>query len=93
MKKKKYCIVKRKGHEEEFDDRKVYNTCYAACLSAHTPYKEAEQICKRVSKDMKKWVRSRKVVTSDQIFKKTVLLLQKLDENAAFMYATHRDIS
>ena len=47
----KYCIVKRRGHVEEFDERKVYGSCYAACLSSHVPHIEAEKVCEKVSKE------------------------------------------
>ncbi len=89
----KYCIVKRKGHTEEFDERKVYASCYAACLSSHVPHMEAEKICEKVAKEVKAWVRKKISVTSDKIFKKTTAAMKKHNEDAAFMYETHRDIS
>ena len=89
----KYCIVKRKGHSEEFDERKVYASCYAACLSSHVPHMDAEKICEKVSKEIKAWARKKKVVSSNDIFKKVAAAIKRHNENAAFMYETHRDIS
>jgi len=85
-------LVKRAGHVHVFDERKVYASCYAACLSAHVPHKEAEKICGRVCKDIKKWIKNKKLVTSGQIFKETGKSMKKYDKNASFMYLTHRDI-
>jgi transcriptional regulator NrdR family protein len=88
----KYCIVKRKGHAEEFDERKVYASCYAACLSSHIHHLKAEKICEKVSKEVKAWATKRKFATSDLIFEKVISAMKKQDNDAAFMYETHRDI-
>ena len=89
----KYCIVKRKGHSEEFDERKVYASCYAACLSSHVLHTDAEKICGKVAKEIKSWARKKKTVTSDDIFRQVTATMKKHNEDAAFMYETHRDIS
>ena len=78
---------------EEFDERKVYASCYAACLSSHTGHVKAEKICERVSKEIKAWARKKREVGSSEIFKKVVAAMKKHNEDAAFMYETHRDIS
>ena len=90
---KKGCIIKRRGHEEEFDERKLYASCYAACLSATIKPIKAEKICEKISKEIKKDIKGKKCVTSDYIFNKVAELLEKNDKDAAFMYKTHRDIS
>lgn len=86
------CIVKRRGHVEEFDERKVYATCYRACKNADIHDDKAEKICEKVSAHMKKWVGTKKCITSDAIFSQLVKALRTHDKNAAFMYETHRDI-
>ena len=89
----KYCIVKRRGHAEEFDEKKVYASCYAACLNTQIKHVEAEKICEKVSKEIKTWARKRKYADSSEIFKKVIAALKKHNKDAAFMYETHRDIS
>ena len=89
----KNCTVKRKGHIEEFDERKVYSSCYAACLTAGVPHMDAEKICDKVAVEIKKWIKGKNLITSDQIFKKTVQEIKKHHEKAAYMYETHRDLS
>lgn len=89
----KYCIVKRRGHTEEFDERKVYASCYAACLNTQILHEEAEKICEKVAKEVKAWARKKKAVSSDEIFRKTISAIKKHHEDVAFMYETHRDIS
>ena len=93
MKKTIKCIVKvRNGQEQEFDERKVYASCYAACPSTRLYPQEAKKICKKVLKQIKSWVKNKKMITSNQIFKKVILIMEKYDKDASFMYETHRDI-
>ena len=86
-------IVKRRGHTEIYDERKVYGSCYFACRNAHLSEKEAEEICKKVAASITKWAKAKKVVSSNDIFKLLVTELKKHNEDAAFLYETHRDIS
>ena len=86
-------IVKRKGHEEHFDERKVYASCYAACLGTRIKHNEAEKICEKVCKDMNMWVAKKAEINSTQIFQQMVKSIKKYNEQAAFLYETHRDLA
>lgn len=86
-------IVKRRGHTEIYDERKVYGSCYFACRSTHMSEKEAEEICGKVSTAVTKCVNKQKVVSSNDIFRILIEELKKHNNDAAFMYDTHRDIS
>ena len=86
-------IVKRKGHKQKFDERKLYASVYAACLSAHVDKEEAEATANLVGREIKKWMEGKKEVTSNEIFNQTGEELSHLNKDAAFMYTTHRDIS
>ena len=86
-------IIKRRGHLEKFDERKVYASAYASCLSASVNVIEAEGISEKVTFRVKKWLRTKKRISSDEIFKQIVNALKKLNNDAAFMYETHRDIN
>ena len=81
----KYCIVKRRGHTEEFDERKVYASCYAACLSSHVEHMEAEKISEKVTKEIKTWARKKKRVDSSEIFKKVIVVFKKHNEDAGIV--------
>ena len=89
----KYCIVKRKGHMEEFDEKKVYGSTYAACLNTQLKHTESEKIAEKVSREVKAWARKRKYADSSEIFKKVIATMKRHNKDAAFMYETHRDIS
>ena len=86
-------IVKRKGHTELYDERKVYGSCFFACRNAHLSEKEAEEICGKVSVSAAKWLGKKKIVSSSEIFIFLIDELKKYNEDAAFLYETHRDIS
>ena len=89
------CLVKRAGHTEHYDERKVYASCYAACLSTQIHPREAERISNAVSREVTKWATSQKglCISADAIFEQTARILRKHHEDVAFMYATHRDVS
>ena len=87
-------IVKRKGHKEKFDERKIYGSCYEAAYSCcGYNKKHTEKVCEKVTSSVKQWIKKKDIVTSDQIFKQVVKELKKLSKEAAFMYETHRDLS
>ena len=86
-------IVKRKGHTEIYDERKIYGSCFFACRNAHLSEKEAEEISSKVSAAVTKLVSSKKLVSSEAIFKILTEELKKYNDDAAFLYETHRDIS
>ncbi len=91
--KKLFMIVKRKGHKEVYDEKKVYGSCYFACRNAHLNEKESESISENVSKSITKWISKQKIVSSDDIFRALIEELKKYNEDASFLYETHRDIS
>jgi len=86
-------IVKRKGHEEHFDERKVYASTFAACLNVHMKKEAAEKCADKVTGEIKKWMKKKSEVSSYKIFKEVINILKKYDKDAAFMYETHRDIN
>lgn len=86
-------IVKRKGHLEEYDEKKVYGSCYAACSAAGLTKKECEVISETVMKGVSKHVTKKKSINSNEIFRLTTKLLKKHNKEIAFLYETHRDIS
>ncbi len=86
-------LIKRAGHREKFDERKIYASCYAACINCHYEKKKAEKMCEVLAKRIKGWAAKKSSITSSDIFKEVVAILKKLDKDVAFMYETHRDVS
>ena len=86
-------IVKRRGHKEPYDGKKVYASVYAACLNTHMRKEEAEKVAEKVLSEINSWLTGKNEIASDEIFKKITETLKKHSSDTAFMYETHRDIS
>ncbi len=79
-------IVKRAGHSEEFDQRKLYASVYAACVAVKVPIGEAEIVAEKVTNDVIKQMGDKYEVTSGDIFRKASLFLQGYNPDAAYIY-------
>lgn len=86
-------IVKRKGHTEEFDERKVYASVYAALLSLRMSDEEAETISHMVTEDVKDAIKTKKEVTSHLLHTEATKSLKKYHPDASYLYSTHKDLS
>lgn len=86
-------IVKRHGHKEKYDSRKVYASVYAALLALRTHEGEAEVVADKVTREVNAWVTGKKEVTSHEIFVKTEAVLKSINPDAAFIYTTHLDVN
>ncbi|MDP3993607.1 MAG: ATP cone domain-containing protein [bacterium] len=86
-------IVKRKGHTEPFDSRKIYGSAYSSCRNVHLSEIQSEKIAEAVELRMKKWIEKQEQVSSEDIFQEVIKILKELEPDAAFMYETHRDIA
>ncbi|MBI2651889.1 hypothetical protein HYX00_00355 [Candidatus Woesearchaeota archaeon] len=82
-------IVKRKGHKETFDERKVYGSVYAACASAHCDEVKCEKIAEEVTEKIKRFIKNKKETKSTEIRKKIESELKKKDKELAFFYEQH----
>ncbi|HLG23395.1 MAG TPA: ATP cone domain-containing protein [Candidatus Nanoarchaeia archaeon] len=85
-------LIKRKGHAQLYDERKVYSSCYFACRNAHLEKEESEAICDKVTREITKKVLEARVLSSEDIFRMLVNELKKHNEDASFLYETHRDL-
>lgn len=83
-------IVKRRGHVEAFDERKIYASVYEACHAAQLSTKQAEKMAASVTASIKKWIDKKERVNSHELHQEVIHTLKKHHEDVAFMYATHR---
>lgn len=87
-------IVKRSpGHSEPYDERKLYASIYASCLSVRIPTGEAELTADKICQDIAPWLRQKPEITSADIRRKAAEHLQVYNPNAAYLYKHHRIIS
>lgn len=86
-------VVKRKGHKEIYDSHKVHTSCIRACRDANIHGALAEKICREATDRLTRWIADKNTVDSRDIFNELSRALRELNQKAAFMYETHRDIS
>lgn len=85
-------IVKRKGHSEDYDVRKLYASIYTACLAVQTDEKDAEDTADKVVKHVSKWLENKHEVTSRDIHRMAAQYLVNLNADAGFIYAKHEEM-
>lgn len=85
-------VVKRKGHKEDFDDRKVYASVYAAALNSHYDEVSAENVAALIADHMEDWLHDRAEVKSSEIRKEIINTLNDIDEDVALMYDSILDV-
>ena len=82
-------IVKRKGHKERFDEKKVYGSVYAACASMHYSERKCEKTADEITRKIKNFVKNKKEIKSIDIRKKIESELKNKNKELAFFYEQH----
>ncbi len=86
-------IVKRKGHTEVFDAKKIYASVFASCKTLRMTDEQAELIAVTVTKEVVNLFKDSPELTAHTIHKVVADSIKKYNPDAAYMYDTHRDIS
>lgn len=85
-------IVKRAGHLEAYDNRKLYASIYASSLAVREPVGAAELIAQEVVAEVEKWLDRKHEVTSNDIRVQAAKHLHAINPDAAYIYQHHRVI-
>lgn len=85
-------IVKRKGHTEEYDVRKLYASIYSVCISVKTPPGEAELVADRVVSHVSEWLEKKHEVTAHDIRVQATKHLAAYNLDASYLYSVHRSL-
>lgn len=85
-------VVKRGGHTEAYDERKLYASVYSACLSVREHPGSAELIAQEVVENFGKWLESRHEITANDIRLKASEHLKVINPDAGHIYLHHRVI-
>jgi transcriptional regulator NrdR family protein len=83
-------IVKRKGHTELYDEKKVYASVFAACQSVREPSGSAELVAAQVMKDVNDWIESKYEVTANDIRRQAAKHLGAYNPDASYMLLHQR---
>ena len=90
MKTKTRIVVKRKGHTEPYDEKKVYASVYAAALNCHYDEMQSEKIASEVMKKINKWAAGKTSLASTDIREQILKTIQ--DKYVALMYKHHMEL-
>lgn len=83
-------IVKRRGHTETYDQKKVYASVFAACQSVREPAGSSELIAEKVVSEVNKWIEKKHEVTANDIRRQASKHLTVYHPDAGHMLAHHR---
>lgn len=83
-------IVKRNGILETYDNRKVYGSIYASCLSVHEPAMAAELVAEKITKDVTSWIAGKSEVTANDVRLFAGKKLSEINPHAGYLYLHHR---
>lgn len=86
-------IVKRHGHSEEFDERKLYASVFNACRATRAADQDAELVAEKVTEYVKQWLDPKHEVTSRDISRVTARHFQVYNPDAAHLYEHLRSVS
>lgn len=88
-------ICNREGDKEQFDEEKLYNSILNPAREAGYDTDEAAEFAEMIVDEITDWIDDHEdnVVTSVEIREKVKELLVEHDEDVAFMYDTHLDLS
>lgn len=85
-------IIKRKGHAEYFDERKLYASVYAAALNCHLSEEESEKIADEISSAIKQWLHYNPTTKSHKLKQQVSKELKLINKDIAMMYELHLDL-
>jgi transcriptional regulator NrdR family protein len=86
-------VVKRKGHTEQYDERKLYASIYAACLAVRETHETSEMIAERVTKEINEWLMKKHEITSHDIRVHAAHHLTAYQPDAGWLYLHQRNLS
>lgn len=85
-------IVKRKGHPQAYDEKKVYGSVYSAILNCDYSEVVAEKGAEKIMKIVNSWIKKNPITNSVEIADKIEDELNKIDPDFAVVYKYHLDL-
>ncbi len=91
--KKESHLVKRGGHSEEYDERKLYASIFSSCIAVREPAATAELVANKVCQEINAWLHDKHEVTSADIRHMASASLHNYNQDAAWIYRHHRNVN
>lgn len=88
-------VAKKSGGKEPFDEGKLWNSVYYPAREAHYDEERAVDLADETKNRVLEWTEEHEdtVLTAEELREKIVQILEDVDEDVAFMYSTHLDLS
>lgn len=86
-------LVKRAGHSESYDSKKVYASVFAACIAVRESNPTAELIADQVTQRVDEWLEKKAEVTSGDIQREAYKHFKVLHPDASWIYLHQRNVS
>jgi hypothetical protein len=86
-------VIKRtRDYSEQYDERKLYASVYAICLSMREAAADAELIAGKVVSDIQPWLSDKPEVTSGDLRNQAAKYLRRYNPDAAYLYMHHHKL-
>lgn len=79
-------VIRREGKAEEFEEKKLYASVYAAASSSNYEESECEEIAEEVTQNVKEWLQGKVQISSRTLRKKIAEQLEARSETLSFAY-------
>lgn len=88
-------VVKNHGGKEEFDEEKLFNSVYYPAKEGDFGDERSKEIAEKVIWEIKAWMSEHEdtVFSWKEIRGKVVDILEREEEDVAFLYNTHLDLN
>jgi len=88
-------VVKNHGLKEEFDEEKLYDSAFYPAKEDELSDVEANKLAEKVVYEIKAWISDSEdeVHSAEEIRQKVIEILEREDEDIAFLYKTHLDLN
>lgn len=86
-------IVKRHGHTEVYDSRKLYASIYTSCLAVRDTQETSELLADKIVAEIEEWLEKKHEVTSHDIRLHAAKHLNVYQPDAAWIYLHQRNVS
>ena len=85
--------IKKEGHTEKFDLKKLSKSIYKASLNAHLEGNQAQKVVKETLNTLLLTLSSKKVISTQQLRKETIKSLEKNNfHEVACLYKHHENL-
>lgn len=85
--------IKKQGHAEKFDEKKLYESVYKTALNCHLEEEESRDIAQKITDTIAGWINEKTHITTNELRFQVINLLELEDSELSMMYENHYNIN